>query len=354
MKKYFYLLMLFITILLGGCKHEVIPAPISNTPIFGIEGSIGTDSLSLLAGVNGAEMKPSLIQVDGIKIYCGTIANSESSFQLQIYNGNIDYPNQPQFDPNTIQEFLFIPTDQGALWAVNKASFPNSSSIVEIKWFVNGVAQVLMDELKIYKPGKYDVCAHVKFENQSVSILCREITVGFKKNADFQMQYEVISGSQLTASITNVQSAISGVKWYLNDQYISAAIQLDTLLPSSKYNLRAEVTFDNGIVFNRAAVVDVSWGGNDVPDFSQIATQATALWDYKAKISYLKDGISYTSENNSNQDNKIQVEEIVYHGVNSNGIPVYILKGEINVILQDSNMVSLPLKAKLVFGVLVN
>ena len=353
MNKYTHILILFSTILLFGCKHEIIPAPISNTPIFGIEGTAGEDSFSLNAGVDDVEMTPSLIQTDGIKIYQGVLGNNNSSFQIQLYNGNIDFPNQPKFDPTTINEIFFTPIDQGALWSVNMSDFSIGSNITEIKFYVDGVAQVQLNELKIYKPGKYNVCANVTFENQSVSTLCREIIVGFKKNADFKLDYEVISGNRLYASVANLQNSIAEVKWYINDNYVSSEIEIDTILPNSKYSLRAEVTFANQIVQTRAALVDVSYDGNGIPDFSQLATQSAQTWDYKAKLIYRKNGKSYSSENGLNLDSKIKVDEIKYHGLNSDGIAVYLLKGEIDAILQDSNMVSLPVKAKLAFGILV-
>lgn len=350
MKAFSYILILFLTLVLGGCKHEIIPAPTSNNPVFGVEGTLSEVAFSVVAGMENTIMTPSIVETDGIKIYKGVLGNDQSYFQLEIYNGNIDFPSQPKFDPDSFQEIRFTPSNQGVLWSVNKSDFPNSGSITKIIWNVNGVDQVLPDDLKIYKPGKYDVCAKVTFENQTESTLCRQISVGFKKNADFILTHQVISASKLTASVVGEISTISSVNWFLDGNLISDSIQLERNLPIGKYLLRSEVTFTNGIVLNRSAIVDVSWAGNGIDDFSMFATETNDFWDYKAKITYFKGGKTYSSLNDYNADKFISVEELDYHGVDASGFPVYTLKGMVDAILLDENNQTASLKAKIAIG----
>ncbi len=344
------MLVLLFTLLLGSCKHEVIPPPVSNSPIFGVEGKVGQDTFSLMAGKAEVTMKPTLVESNGMKIYRGTLGNDQSYFQLQIYSGNIDFPNQPKFNPDSFNEFLFTPYNQGALWSISKSDFPNSSSIIEIKWSVNGLEQAILNDLKIDSPGKYEVCASVKYEDQSESVLCREITVGFKKNADFNLNHQVTSGANLHASIESVVGEASAVQWYLNGNPISSEFEIDTLLPQAKYTLRAEVIFENGITVNRAAVIDVSWNENGIADFASLAAEVSSVWDYKVQITYFKNGTTYRSDNEFNLGKVISVEDIVFHGKDGLGIPVYILKGSVDAILINNNNDSFPFKAKLSMG----
>lgn len=351
MKLIIYMLFVLSAWLFGSCKHEVIPAPVSNSPIFGVEGKVGEDSVSLMAGTGEITMKPSLDEVNGVKVYNGTLGNDQSYFQLQIYSGNIDFPNQPKFNPDSFNEFSFTPFNQGAVWSISKSDFPNNSSILEIKWSVNGVDQAILNDLKIDQPGRYEICARVKYEDQSESVLCREVTVGFKKNADFKLNYQVTSASNLNASIASVVgSPASAVKWYLNGNLISSGLEIDTLLSQGKYSLSAEVIFENGITVNHAAIVDVSWNENGVPDFTSLAWEDINVWDYKVKITYVKDGTTYRSDNEFNIGKVISVEDIIFHGKDNLGIPVYILKGSVDAILIDNNNDSFPFKAKLSIG----
>lgn len=349
MKLQTYMLILLIASLLGGCKREVIPAPMSNVPIFGVEGDLGTDPISLIAGINNVNMEPSVVTSNGINIYSGSLKDDNSYFQLHIFSGKLDFPDQPKFDYSSMNEILLAPSNHGVLWHVSKTDFPNAGSIVQIKWFVNGTEQILPDELSIFKPGRYDVCAKVVYEDASESTLCRNITVGFKKNADFTMLYQVVSASKIEASVASAQT-ISSVSWFLDGALISNDIAINLPLPTGKYALRSEVKFDNGVVVNRAALVDVSWNGNDIPDFSAFAVETTDVWDDKAVITFLKNGKTYTSDTELNAGKSITVDEIKLYSNDVNGIPIFILKGKMDVVLKDSNNVSFPLKAKLAIG----
>ena len=351
MKAYFYILILFSAFVFSSCKHEIIPAPASNSPVFGIEGKFVEDSFALIAGESNVIMTPSVTTSEGIKIYKGVLGNSQSYFQLEIYNGNIDFPNQPKFDSESIQEIRYLPFNQNVLWSINKDDFPNSSSIVTIVWYVDGIEQVIADDLKIYKPGKYEVCAKVLFENQTQSTLCREVTVGFKKNADFVLSQEVLSGSSLSASVVSSIGTITKVNWFIDGNFVSNDFQLDTALVSNaKYLLRSEVTFQNGIVLNRSAIVDISWMGNGIADFSSFASETSDTWDYKTKITLLKDGKIYTSLNDYNADKFITIDKLEYHGTDASGSPVYLLSGNVDVTLTDSSNATFDLKGKIAVG----
>ncbi len=350
-----YILILLSAMVMGSCKHEVIPAPASNSPIFGVEGTFGENTFALIAGMDNITMKPSVIEKDGIKIYSGILGDDNSYFQLEIYNGNIDYPNQPKIDFKSVDGISFVPYDQGVLWSMKVSDLP-TSGLDAVTWYVNGVEQLGVEDLEISKPGKYEVCLKVKFENQEERILCREVIVGFRKNADFDMTYEIISGSKLKAKASSLLGTITTVNWYLNENLIYTGIQLDTLLSNGKYMLRSEVSFTNGIVLNRSAYVDVSWMGNHIPDFTAYANSTMITqdpnntWDNKARITYFKDGKTYTSENYNNADRMIAIDKIEYHGKDVNGNPVYILKGDFDVILQDSSSQNYPMKAKIGIG----
>ena len=349
MKALNYILILLSATLLGSCKHEVIPAPVSNSPIFGIEGTFDDSPLSYVAGVDGMNMKPTVLTANGINIYNGVLGDGESYFQLEIFNGDIDFPTQPKINFNSIQEIAFVPYDQETLWSIKKMDLPGSG-VDEITWFVNGAQQVILDDLKLNKPGKYEICAKIRFEDQTESTLCRQVIVGFRKNADFNLNFDIVSGSKLIASVSNTLGAITGVNWFLNETLIATGLEIDTLLDNDKYLLRAEVTFGNGIVLDRSALVDVSWQANHVPDFTAYANATTNTWDNKARITLFKDGKKYSSENYHNAEKLITVDQIEYHGTDASGAAVYILKGDVDIMLQDSTQQAYPLKAKLGVG----
>lgn len=352
MKIQHYILILLIASLLGGCKREEIPTPISNVPIFGIEGSLGSDSISLIAGIDNVILAPSLLKANGVTIYSGKLSDDNTYFQLNIFNGNIDFPDQPRFDVSSINEIFLAPSNNGVLWYASKADFPNASSIVDLKWYLDGVESSTPNELSIYKPGRYQVCAKVVFEDASESTLCREITVGFRKNADFEMQYQVVSASNIEASVTSSQT-ISSINWFIDETLVSTDLSINVPLPTGKYLLRSEVKFDNGIVLNRATLVDVSWNGNGIADFSSFAVQTTDIWDNTAVLTIFKGGKAYTSDTELNAGKSIAVEEIKFYTNDANGIPIYILKGKVDAILKDSSNQNFPLKAKLAIGLSV-
>ncbi|MDD2983089.1 MAG: hypothetical protein PHQ74_06845 [Crocinitomicaceae bacterium] len=349
MSKRIQLVILLFALLQTACKREIIPTPPSNLPVFGIEGIFFADTFKLIAGENQVVMTPSLIEMDGIQIYSGKIGNENSYFQMEIYNGNIDFQKQPKFDINELNTVTFAPYNQGALWSISKSDFPNASSISQIMWYVDGIEQQMLDKLVIYKPGKFEICAKVRFEDQSESTLCRTIVVGFKKNANFEINYEIPASSRLLASVSTTD-AISNIKWYLNEVLISKNPSIDTVLSIGKYELRSEVLFENGVIQNRAALVDVSVNRNDVPDFSALAFENQVFWDNKAVITYFRNGALYSSINEYNEEKTISIEDLVFYSLDSSGIPIFFMKGNLDLNLTNMNGQQYPFKGKMSIG----
>jgi hypothetical protein len=352
MKIRIQIVILLFAMLQTACKREVIPMPLTNLPVFGIEGVFFADTFKLIAGEDQVVMTPKLIEMDGIKVYSGKIGNETTYFQMDIYNGNIDFQKQPKFDINELNSLTFAPYNKGILWSISKSDFPNSSSIAQIKWFVDGLEQQQLDKLEIYKPGKFEICAKVRFQDQSESTLCRTVVVGFKKNANFKMNYEISDSSRMISTVSTTDE-ISKVNWYLNEVLVSKSASIDTNLSFGKYELRSEVFFQNGVVQNRAALVDVSLNRNDVPDFSSIAFENQVFWDSKVVITYVRNGVNYSSFNEYNEEKSISIEDLVLYSIDSSGVPIFFIKGNFLVNLTNINYQSYPLQGKLAIGVSV-
>lgn len=339
---------------LTGCKHEIIQPPVSNTPVFNAIGTIGDDPVNLSAGVDQVTLSSNNEVVDGVQVYRGTLGGSNVEFAMELYDGNIDLTTKPIQELTSATEFYFTPNTSQPLLSITKNAFQNASSIQSISWTVNGNPQIQQNDLRIFNPGKYDVCANVTFEDQSKSTICNQIIVGFRKNANYNLNFILGQDGSFRSWLKIISGTISSVKWYVNDNLINQEgfFNYDSL-EMYKNVIRAEAIFTNNAKKVTSVLLDKS-AGNHIFDYTNYGDLTNYIWDHKVRISVKKNGEIYTSQNAYNEQNKVTVEEIKFHNINSQGNPVYILKGKVVALLtKDGSNETYPLNLNISMGFVI-
>lgn len=344
-------LLFMLLLVFTGCKKEIIPPPGSTEPVFTAEGTFGGQNIVLKAGDDNVLMQTEIEKINGVNFFKGILGNSQTQLEMGIFAGNIDIPGYPLPDFSNTSELSFAAVSSQPLMSISKYSFTNSGMISSIQWEVDGEMQSQLNNLKIYEPGLYNVCAHVTFTDNSTASLCEEIIVGYNCNANFDLNFFLGQDHSFKSWIKTLQGTVQKTQWYLNDSLYGEMDEINTDLNSGSHTIRAVTSFTNGVKKTKSILIDGSLYGNNIDNLLKSATFSAGLQDYTVKVKMKRDGMVYTSENTSNASNKVAVDNIAYHGTNAAGDPVYIIHGTINANLKSANGNILPLKMKVSFGV---
>lgn len=346
--------LLSLMLILNACKkNEIIPPPGSTTPVFTAIGSFGNEEIDLRAGDNNVLMTTESVLLNGVDFFKGTLGNQDFNVEIGVFGGNVDFqnPSVPEFSNQSALSFAYL-AQQPPLFEIKKDSLPNSESILKVEWEVNGVMQTVIDNLQIRDPGKYQVCAHVTFNDNSEETLCNEVIVGFKPNVAFELEFVLGQNHNLMAWIDPQIGVVQSVKWFQDGVLVSDMTQLNKYLEDESHLIQAEVIFTNGVKSLRSVLVDGDLVGNSIYDFSKTCAIFPIQWDFKAKVKVIKDNVAYFSHSTPNSSNQIVVYDVKYYGLNPQGKAVYILKGHLNVNVK-SNMspTVIPLDLDVAFGI---
>lgn len=361
MKKFTHIARLFLVLLsfvtLQACKKEIIPPPASNDPVFTALGTFGNNIIQLNAGDEGVVMVSEVETIHNIPFYKGILGNGSTEIELGIFPGNLDIENAATPDFLNVSEINLVYLDGNPIVEIFKDSLPNQEAILSIAWTVTdntGTSQPMTNNLSISKPGKYNVCALVTFNDFSTSTICNELLVGFQKNADFTLNFYHGQTNNVQAWIDETVGVLQSVNWYDNGTFVGSSSDLNLTIDSNNHLIRAEVLFTNGVKMNRTILIDGSLNGKNFADFTYLINPNIEPWDFKAKVKVKKDGITYFSENTPNATNKITIQEAKYHGISPQGKQVYLIKGIIQSDLKSASGIVLPLSLQVSLGIAVN
>jgi hypothetical protein len=343
---------------LTSCDKPTVELPEPNDPIFVLSGELGGNALDIVAGDNGAYMHTASEQVNGVTLFTGDLTDGDFSMELGIYDGFIDMPNHIPEDEIANITPKFAKYSSEPLVTLRKSMLGNTQGIESVTWYVNGVLEG-NGEVPLTEPGKYDVCAFIKFANDETGQLCNEVIVGYKRGANFAIDYNLDQGI-LEANINEVGAQVTDVKWYLNDSLISGNQVLDYTLLQTDYelvNLRAEVTFDNEVVRAKSVLVDGLNGVNSVDDFTafELTSAYDSPQDFNIKIKIKSDGKTYRSEFANNENASITITGIEFFGTNDDGKDVYKISGIVNaVVMEMATEKKMPVTFSTVFGIAID
>ena len=343
----------FLAVALLSCKKEVVEDPqIDGTPIFKVAGTLGGEELLIQAGIDNNYMHTFGQQMNGVDQYCGKLGNSDQYLEIGIFNGNLDMELAP--DPSILQsEVSFAGLPQEPLAFLSKSLFPNAYMIEEVKWFLNGTLSGIND-VEIMLPGKYFVCAQVKFNDGSTQELCNTMILGYQKNATAKIRHFLTQGGDLTVWIDQASVPVERIEWYVDGEFVTESDKLELEIDSYSHEVKTEIKFENGAHRTKAILVDGSLSGRFIEDFSVFEANqvGSAFWDYKMAISVKNNGKLYSSIVAPNESSVIEIQEINYYGKNAAGKSVFLVKAHVEVLLKEMQTSEvLPLNCDVVFGV---
>jgi hypothetical protein len=347
-----YLVGLVLLLSIVSCKKDLIEDPKPNeTPIFKIDGIIGTEAFSATAGDDGFLMSTFIDQLHHVDVFSGKIANADLSFEVGFFNGDIDM-EQGSITDALLQEILFANQPQSPLLTISKNQMPNSSLISSINWYVDGL-NVSQNTINFNEPGNYNVGANVIFNDGTSATVYNNILVGYNRNVNCQLRHFLDQNGHLQAWIDESSQDISSVKWFLDGALVSTENKLDTMMNTSGHKVEAEILFVNGAKRKRTIWVDGGLNGKFIDDFASFEENSANLqWDYKTRLIFKKDGKTYTTLTANNQTSEFEVIDLSYYSTSPQGKPIYKIRANIECSVKEiaTNEV-LPLDATITFAI---
>lgn len=316
----------------ASCKKEKIEIKESNDPVFTLSGDFNGESLSMIAGDNNVYMNTYTEIVNGVDLYSGSIGTVNEFVSLGVYNGNVDFTQNFLLDVLPSVPIQFAANDALTNW-IEAADYMTLGAIESINWSINGVTQTTAD-INLTEPGKFDVCAHITYQDLTQKTICNELIIGYASHANALVNFST-QGGNLNAQLTPIMSSISSVVWKLDGATIGNSVSLLANIGSGTKELSCTIVFTNGITRTKRMLVNGMEPEKNVRDFSacEIYQNSPYFQDYKILMKYLKDGVEYRSDLADNAQSTLFISALEYFGKNSNGKEVYkiTLSGTINL-----------------------
>jgi len=325
------------TILLFSCKKKTIDPPVGSTsPIFTMNASLDGDDFTIEAGKNNAFMTTFMDMSNGVALFSGRLGADDLYVEMGIYNGDVDIV-QPFSLKNFQGDMVFAATNTSPLLKLSKNDFPNAQLVDEVKWFIDGELAGV-NTATISQPGKYNVCAQVKFFDQSEANVCNELLIGYQVNAHCQMHYFINTLGQLKVWMDDASVGIDHIDWKVDGVSTGTFDLLDTYVNQGLHSIEAEVHFQNGVVRKKSMLIDGANNGRMIFDFSALEQNVVnpIKWDYSVVLKVQKDGKLYSSLNATNFESELSITNISYYGLNAQGKHVYKCSASINAFVAEN------------------
>ena len=340
---------------LTSCKKEVVEDPIEpSTPVFKVDGTLGSEDFSVAAGNDNFYMSTYSQIVNGVELFSGKLSDGDFEIEMGVFNGNIDLPQELLAD-NLPMELHFAALSSQPVFQLSKQMFPNSNYIESIKWYVDGVFAG-NNSLVIQEPGKYSICAEVSFISGNEGTVCNEVIVGYEKHAGSILRHYVSPGGDLQVWLEEQGVPISSVKWYFDDEFVSDDLKLMDEIDDEIHVVKAEVSYANGVVRSKSVLLDGTACGSYRDDFSIFENAPVGYSrDYSITLTVRKNGVEFTSINILNNQANFEVIDLNYYGKNAAGKAVFKISAEVECNLRNnSNGQIVPFSGRFEFGIEVD
>lgn len=344
---------LFIIILLFSCKkHEIVPIPKSNEPVFKITGTIDNMPVSFVAGENNFKLSNEIITSNGVSIFSARMSNSEQSFEMQLFDGNIDKSSNRYDSLLQVKSLSFVPVVSAPLFQITKNDFPNSDQISSIKWTIQNQQDSYINTLQLFNPGKYTVCAEVSYIDNTRSYLCEEIIAGYKRRSDFNLKLNPVD-NVFTVQAQAFKGTPSSFEWYVDG--VRHSSEENTILienDNQQHTVRSKVSFPETYPKEKSLIVDASGSNKHLYNFGLSEYISSVFYDFTVNLQYIEKGIIYTSRHEGNTENIIRIISSEPYGISDKGNPVYKVKGQVEASLKalSSNVIK-PLNLYFTIGI---
>ena len=327
----FILTGVLLILAVSACKKDQMIIPESNDPVFRLDGTFGSENISVIAGDNNGFMYTMTDMENGVEVVSGRLADDLVSVELGIFNGGLNNSNE-EFHASMSLTPVFSEFHGYTIASLSKNLFVNSASIENIEWVIDD-GQPIMDSVDILEPGKYKVCAYIMYNNSMApKTLCNEVIIGYNQYQNESINFEISTGAGGAATwINNDQGTVEYVDWFYDGVFYVRADSCFKTLGNQMYELTAEVHYANSVVQTKNMLVDGGVNGGTIEDFTIFEDNALSIiQDYNIRVKVNSNGVIYRSDYSENNSSVVEITSVELYGTNSQGNQVYKVVASVN------------------------
>jgi hypothetical protein len=284
---------ILICFTLIGCKKKIIePIPDANSPVFFVRGIFPTDSVRILAGVDGAYIQPIESVFNGVRTFEGKLIQGNQMFSIKLFNGSLD----KTVTASSFASFDSLrPTQASTSMTFSSALFPGMP-FTSLNWKLNGVDKGPI--FSVFESGVYTVCAEIVFPNATTASICREIYVGHQRGGNYDVDFiqatDDLGNPYFKYAILNATSTIQSIT-VKKDGVFYSNLDQDSITYTGLQNVvEFSVKFQNGSTDNK--YVSISTASNVLRDFDGVENTVTSYDDFAVEVSCVDlSGVYWTS-----------------------------------------------------------
>lgn len=334
MRKLLTIILLGLT-LLAGCKKEEFNLPeesISETPIFSVRGTIGEIPVDMVAGVDGAYMETSVKLFNGIEFFTGKMLKDSQALTLSVSNGQIGLT--PAFPPTIPASVLFSYPLQAWITAHHQV-LQNADKIQSVNFKVNGIS--MGSYLSISSPGFHNICADIVFYDGSTHTVCNDLLLGYKDYGGFIVGQTVQAGNSTNLWLEAAATPVQSVKWFVNGQLYSENQEITLAPGNGVVQVKAVVTFSNGLVREHTVLADTDGEGRNFYDVESFKTAVEEVYyhDFRVSVTFQDELNVLSGYATADLPGEFIINSISLFDEKLNGNKVYKVEGTINGKMYD-------------------
>lgn len=293
--------LLLVLLLLGSaCKKKTIETlPPSNSPVFYVKGILDGNPIDYHAGVNGMAMSSGFESRNGVEYAYANFSDGLTTYKMGMFDGNTSLPND-MHDIQVGDTLFFAQKPTQILAYISVSQFSNYFMFSDVQWRING-QNIAHENVSIMEPGVYDIEGKFTFNDGIQRTISNRLYLGFKDDTPLSIHHFLSDPDQLKLWIEGNTQDVDSVQWYFDNELKSTGESCTQMITPEIKTIKAKVYYHNSAVQERLIVVDGSFGGRYVEDFSVFkAPDQNTFWDYLVGLEVEKDGDLYSTFNVSN------------------------------------------------------
>jgi hypothetical protein len=331
-----YIVALFV--LVSACKKKVFePFPDSSTPVFSMEGDFAGQNISYFAGDNGMEMTSGLEIRNGVQYAFAQFSNGSKKYKIGLFDGNTALP----LDQNSISigDTLFFAqktTQQLAYLSLSQLS--NYYKFSNVEWYANDV-YLGNNSVSITDPGVYDVTGIFTFNDagQTTRTVTNRMYLGFQNDLPISLHHYLSDPNELKVWTEGDLQDVDSIQWYIDNEFIWTGLTCTKNINPAVQNVKAKVFYSNQAVLEKTIVVDGSFEGRYIEDFSVFqAPDQSTLWDYSVGFEVEENGQTYSSFDVPNYKGSFVVRNMNLYTHPITGVEMIRIEADIDAKLKSN------------------
>ena len=160
--------------------------------------------------------------------------------------------------------------------------------------------------------------------------------MGYVRNANFRMRHYASQTGELNLWLDDVLGSIETVNWFIDGEQVSKSTEYSGNISPAEHLVTVDVQFENGAHRTKSMMIDGTVSGHFIDDFTgfEQSIQNVIKRDYNWVVKVRSNGLEYSSLFADNSSSVLDIQNVEYYGLNSNGKKVYKIQASVNGLVR--------------------